>query len=127
METQKNSELQREKAASWATGSRVYGKIRLQPARILSALAMGPLVTDCSDGPSLKSVPFWSGPVSQATIAWLIQGQDDFYFADETTKLYFGDVSRAQYADDISSFYPMGAGSRAIPCIFEQLPRQTQR
>ncbi len=59
-----------------------------------------------------------------ATIAWLIQSQDDVYFVDETSKLYFGDVSRAQYEDDMSSFYPVGEGSRAIPCIFEQLPKQ---
>jgi hypothetical protein len=59
-----------------------------------------------------------------ATIAWLIQSQDDVYFVDETTKLYFGEVSKAQYADDMSSFYPVGEGSRSLECIFQQLPKQ---
>ena len=58
------------------------------------------------------------------TIAWVLESQDDPYFVDETTKLYFGDVSRAQYEDDLSSFYPVGEGSRAVACIYEQLPKQ---
>jgi hypothetical protein len=59
-----------------------------------------------------------------ATVAALIQSQDDAYFVDETTKLWFGDVSRAQYADDMSAFYPVGDSSRAVECIFQQLPQQ---
>jgi hypothetical protein len=57
-----------------------------------------------------------------ATVAELIQSQDDVYFVDETTKLWFGDVSRAQYADDMSGFYPVGDSSRAVTCIVRQLP-----
>jgi hypothetical protein len=59
-----------------------------------------------------------------ATIAWLIQSQDDVYFVDETTKLYFGDVSKAQYASDISAFYPVGEHSRTLACIYQQLSKQ---
>ncbi len=59
--------------------------------------------------------------VGTATVAYLIQSQDDVYFVDETSKLYFGDVSRAQYADDISGFYPIGNSSKAVECIVQQL------
>lgn len=62
-----------------------------------------------------------------ATINVLLQSQDDVYFVDETTKLYFGDVSRAQYADDMSGFYPIGEGSRTLECIYRQLPTQPPR
>ena len=62
--------------------------------------------------------------VGTGTIAWLLESQDDVYFVDETTKLYFGDVSKAQYEDDISSFYPVGDSSRALSCIYAQLPKQ---
>jgi hypothetical protein len=62
-----------------------------------------------------------------ATIAWLIQSQDDVYFVDETTKLYFGDVSKAQYASDMSAFYPVGEHSRTLACIYQQLPEQPPR
>ena len=62
--------------------------------------------------------------LGRATIAWLIQSQDDVYFVDETTKLYFGDISKAQYASDISGFYPVGDSSRALACIYQQLPKQ---
>jgi hypothetical protein len=57
-----------------------------------------------------------------ADINWLLQSDEDVYFVDETTKLYFGDVSRAQYADDLGSFYPVGDATKALPCIYQQLP-----
>jgi hypothetical protein len=61
--------------------------------------------------------------VGTGTIAWLLQSQDDVYFVDLTSKLYFGDVSRAKYADDLSAFYPVGDSSRAVECIVQQLPK----
>jgi hypothetical protein len=57
-----------------------------------------------------------------ADINALLQSQDDVYFVDETTKLWFGEVSKAQYADDLSGFYPGGSTPRAITCIVAQLP-----
>ena len=65
MDTRKNSKLQHAKSASKAGGSRVYGKIPRQSAQVLSALAMEPLVTNCFQRPSLKSVPFGSDPFSR--------------------------------------------------------------
>jgi len=59
-----------------------------------------------------------------ATIAYRLQSQDDVYFVDETTKLWFGDLSKAQYAQDIGSFYPVGDTSKAVDCVFQQLPQQ---
>lgn len=52
---------------------------------------------------------------------WLINESDDSYFLDETTKLYFGKVSREQYRSDINGFYPTGANDTALTCIFSQL------
>lgn len=46
---------------------------------------------------------------------------DDTYFVDESSKLYFGRVSRDQYASDIDAFYPGGANQDALACIFDQL------
>jgi hypothetical protein len=43
------------------------------------------------------------------------------YFLDETTKLYFGEVSRVQCATDINGFYP-GENQAALDCIFARLP-----
>ncbi len=54
MDTWTNSELQHAKSASKAGGSRVYGKIPRQPAQVLSALAMRPLVTGGFPRPSLN-------------------------------------------------------------------------
>ena len=62
VDTQKNSELQRERSASTAAGLRLHGKILRQPAQVLSTLAMGPLITDCFRLGSLKSVPFRLAP-----------------------------------------------------------------
>jgi hypothetical protein len=64
--------------------------------------------------------------VGTATIDWLLQSQDDVYFVDLTSKLYFGDVSRSKYTEDMSSFYPVGDSSRAVECIFQQLPKASK-
>jgi hypothetical protein len=64
--------------------------------------------------------------VGTATIAWLLQNQDDVYFVDLTSKLYFGDVSKGKYADDLSAFYPVGDTSRAVECVVQQLPKSPQ-
>jgi hypothetical protein len=53
----------------------------------------------------------------------LSPGSQDTYFVDETSKLYFGDVSREQYASDINGFYPTDTNQAALDCIFAQLPR----
>ena len=60
--------------------------------------------------------------VGTGTINWLLESQDDVYFVDLTSKLFFGDMSKAKYAEDINSFYPVGDSSRAVQCIFQQLP-----
>ena len=60
-----------------------------------------------------------------ATIAYRLQSQDDVYFVDDTTKLWYGDISRAQYRDDISAFYPAGDSPRAVDCVLRQLPAQS--
>ena len=59
-----------------------------------------------------------------ATIAYRLQSQDDVYFVDETTKLWYGDISRTQYRDDISAFYPAGDSPRAVDCVLRQLPAE---
>lgn len=59
-----------------------------------------------------------------ATVRERIQSQDDVYFVDETTKLFLGDISRAQYSDDITGFYPVGNSSKAVACVLQQLPAQ---
>jgi hypothetical protein len=46
---------------------------------------------------------------------------DDTYFADETSKLYFGRVEKDAYATDINAFYPTGTNQAALDCIFQQL------
>lgn len=46
---------------------------------------------------------------------------DDTYFVDVSSKLYFGRVSRDQYASDINAFYPTGANRDALTCISAQL------
>jgi len=61
--------------------------------------------------------------VGTGTINWLLQSQDDIYFVDLTTKLFLGDMTRAKYKEDINSFYPVGDSSRAVECIFGQLPQ----
>lgn len=46
---------------------------------------------------------------------------DDTYFIDESSKLYFGRVGRDAYSSDINAFYPGGTNQPALDCIFEQL------
>ncbi len=58
--------------------------------------------------------------VGNNQLNWLINESADAYFIDETTKLYAGTVSSAQYRSDINSFYPTGANDVAIDCIFSQ-------
>jgi hypothetical protein len=62
--------------------------------------------------------------IGRSSLNMLInQTQDeDAYFTDLTTKLYFGKVSHQQYASDINSFYPIGDNQAGLDCIFEQLP-----
>jgi hypothetical protein len=45
--------------------------------------------------------------VGTGTINWLLESQDDVYFVDLTSKLFFGDMTRAKYRDDINAFYPV--------------------
>lgn len=59
-----------------------------------------------------------------ATIGYLLQGQGDAYFVDLTTKLWYGEITRAKYTDDISAFYPGSDASKAVRCIFGQLPER---
>jgi hypothetical protein len=62
--------------------------------------------------------------IGDQTIAYLLDvNNNDTYFVDESTKLYLGDVSRAQYASDMNGFYPSDANQGAIACIFSKLPR----
>jgi hypothetical protein len=62
--------------------------------------------------------------IGDQTVAYLLDvNSNDTYFVDETTKLYFNDVSRAQYAGDINGSYPSDANQGAIDCIFSKLPR----
>ena len=49
---------------------------------------------------------------------------DDTYFVDITSKLFFGQVSRQQYASDIDAFYPTNANQPALNCIFSELDDQ---
>jgi hypothetical protein len=50
-------------------------------------------------------------------------GDDNVYFLDETSKLYFGRVDRTTYANDINAFFPGGMNMPALSCIFAQLDR----
>jgi hypothetical protein len=51
----------------------------------------------------------------------LDQSNDDTYFVDESSKLYFGRVDKAAYATDINAFYPTDTNQPALDCIFKQL------
>ncbi|WP_295407051.1 hypothetical protein [uncultured Thiocystis sp.] len=46
---------------------------------------------------------------------------NDAYLIDESSKLYFGKVDQATFANDINGFYPTGANQAALDCIFAQL------
>jgi hypothetical protein len=61
--------------------------------------------------------------IGDQTVAYLLDvNNSDTYFVDETTKLFFGDVSGEQYASDINAFYPTDANRPAIECVFAHLP-----
>ena len=64
--------------------------------------------------------------IGRSTLEILIdQSQEEnqgAYFIDLTTKLYFGKVSRQQYASDINSFFPAGDNQEGLDCIFANLP-----
>lgn len=47
-------------------------------------------------------------------------GDDNIYFIDQTSKLYFGRVDRQAYASNINTFLP-GDNQDALTCIFSQL------
>ncbi|MEJ2327859.1 MAG: hypothetical protein P8Y27_16560 [Chromatiaceae bacterium] len=62
--------------------------------------------------------------IGDQSLAFLLSvNSNDTYFIDETTKLYFGDVSRQQYASDINAQYPSDTNQGAIDCVFSKLPR----
>ncbi|MFB1485779.1 MULTISPECIES: hypothetical protein [unclassified Thiocapsa] len=48
-------------------------------------------------------------------------GDDNDYFLDETSKLYYGRIDRTTYATDINSFFPTGTNTPALNCIYAQL------
>ena len=45
----------------------------------------------------------------------------DVYFADESSKLWAGEIDKATFSNDINSFYPTGTNQAALDCIFSQL------
>lgn len=60
--------------------------------------------------------------IGNQTLGYLLdENSDDTYLVDESSKLYFGDVSRATFANDINSFYPTGENQPALDCLFAQL------
>jgi hypothetical protein len=60
--------------------------------------------------------------IGSQPIRYLLSGQgNDTYFIDQTSKLSAGEIDRSTYTNDINSFYPAGANSRALDCIFAQL------
>lgn len=48
-------------------------------------------------------------------------GDDNDYFLDETSKLYFGRIDRSTYTTDLNGFFPTDTNAPAINCIFAQL------
>ncbi len=44
----------------------------------------------------------------------------DTFFVDLTSKFWFGQLTPAQYADNINAFYPTGTNQAALDCIFQQ-------
>lgn len=61
--------------------------------------------------------------LGQASIAWLLEGQHDPNFVNQTIKLQEGSLSKAEYTEAMSNFYPIDPGSDALACIYEQLPK----
>lgn len=56
------------------------------------------------------------------TINYVLNFSDeDAYFIDITSKLYYGKISRSAYADDINGNYVTGGNQPAIDCILSQL------
>lgn len=53
-------------------------------------------------------------------------GDDNDYFLDETSKLYYGRIDRDTYTTDMNGFFPTDANTPALSCIFAQLD-QTAR
>jgi hypothetical protein len=48
-------------------------------------------------------------------------GDDNDYFLDETSKLYYGRIDRTTYATDINGFFPTDTNTPALNCIYAQL------
>ena len=58
------------------------------------------------------------------TVTYLLNfSDDDAYFIDITSKLYYGKISASTYADDINGNYVTGGNQPAIDCILSQLDR----
>jgi hypothetical protein len=56
------------------------------------------------------------------TVAYLLDvNNNDAYFVDISSKLYFDRVTETQYREDINSQYPTGTNQRALDCIIAQL------
>jgi hypothetical protein len=54
-------------------------------------------------------------------------GDDNDYFLDETSRLYYGRIDRATYTTDINGFFPTDANQPALNCIFAQLDQAAPR
>jgi hypothetical protein len=60
--------------------------------------------------------------IGNQTAAYLLDiNNDDVYFLDITSKLYFDRVTEAQYREDINSQYPTDTNQKALDCIIAQL------
>ncbi len=53
-------------------------------------------------------------------------GDDNDYFLDETSKLYYGRIDRKTYATDMNGFFPTDTNTPALNCIFAQLDQTAQ-
>lgn len=51
----------------------------------------------------------------------LINNTQDAYFVDVTTKLFVGNITKAQYSSSINGLYPGADNQPGIDCIFSQL------
>lgn len=60
--------------------------------------------------------------VGNQPLNWLLStASNDTFFVDLSSKLWFGQLTAAQYTDNINGFYPTGTNQPALVCIFEQL------
>lgn len=59
--------------------------------------------------------------LGDASIAYLMQSQDDTDFVDLTTMLWSGQINRDQYASELASFYPGTDGARVAGCVAGQM------